>query len=756
MRDNLDPENFASSKVCFLSNFPPRECGIATFTEDLVNAIDKRFNPKLKSRVIALNENNSFYNYDPRVIMQLNKDDIEDFITIAKKLNKNRKIKLICIQHEFGIFGGLYGNYLIPFLETIEKPVAITFHSVLPSPDEMRKRIIKFVASKCAAIIVTANAAINILNKDYGIEKNKIYVVHHGIPDVSFKQAEPVKKKLKLDRKIVLSTFGLLSKGKGIEYMIKALPQLIKKYPNILYLIMGETHPVVRKREGEKYRNELIALVNKLGLKENVKFYNKYLELREIIEYIQASDIYICTNLDEDQISSGTLSYALGCGKAIVSTPSIYAREILSDKRGVLAGFKKPLSFASAVDQILSDSKFKSELEKNAYAYGRAMIWQNVATRYLEIFNKIVKLREDVTEKYPKIKLSHLKTLTDNFGCLQFSELSTPDKNSGYTVDDNSRALIVAVLHNSLFKSEDSAHLIKIYLRFLERAQQQNGNFKNNFRNENEVFNPCSEDAFGRAIWALGYVVDKSSNPETAEKAKNLFENSFNRISRLESPRAKAFSIAGLYNYYKKYNEEKILFAVKPLADSLVDLYNEESSKDWQWFEKYLTYSNSQLSEALFLAYDLLKDEKYLDIAEKSLSFLSKQVFIKNQLSPIGQNGWYNKDGKRAFFDQQPVDASSVVQTYLIAYSITGNKAYYGKAVLAFNWFLGKNHLDQTMYNEATGGCYDGLAKFSLNLNQGAESTISYLMARLLLEEFKRGKAKPIEQVAKELGITLK
>lgn len=731
--------NFKNSKIGFLSNFPPRECGIATFTQDLITSLNKRVNPKVKSRVIALNEESNLYNYDSRVIMQMNKDDIEDYINIAKRINRSENIKIVCIQHEFGLFGGEYGNYIIPFLETIEKPVVVTFHSVLPSPDESRKKVVRFIGEKSAAIIVMAEKAVEILNKDYDIPKNKIHVVPHGIPDTSLQPSESFKKKLRLENKIVLSTFGLLSKGKGIEYMIKALPSLVKKYPNLIYLVIGETHPVVRKNEGEKYRNELISLVKKLGLQENVKFYSKYLSLDEIIECLLATDIYVCTNLDENQIVSGTLSYALGCGKAVVSTPSVYAKEVLSKERGLLAGFKDPKSFSHTIDRILSDKEFKIKLENNAYSFGRSMIWQNVALGYFSIFNKIVKLREETTEKYPHIKLNHLISLTDNVGCIQFSRLSIPDKSSGYTADDNSRALIVAALHEKIYKSETSKKLAEVYLNFLERVQDKEGKF-NDIEYNSKTLTPSSEDALGRTIWALGYLTDKSENQNIVEKAKKLFDNSYNLIEKINSPRAKAFSIIGLCYYYKKYPEEEIILKIKKLIDSLIGLYKTEATEDWLWFEGYLTYANSKLPEALFLAYDLTKQPEYLEIAEKTLDFLSNIVFINNELSPIGQKGWCNRNGQRAFFDQQPIDASSMVQTYLTAYSITKNKKYYARAVLAFNWFLGKNHLKQMIYNETTGGCYDGLSRNSVNLNQGAESTIEYLISRLMLEEVKKEK----------------
>ncbi len=728
---------FKDSKICFLSNFPPKECGIATFTQDLISALNKRFNPKVKSRVIALNEESAMYNYDSRVVMQMNKDYLEDYIDIAKKINRSEKIKLVCIQHEFGIFGGEYGSYIIPFLETVTKPVVVTFHSVLPEPNSLRKKVVQFIGEKSAAIIVMAESAIDILNKDYGISRSKIHVIRHGIPDTPMQPAEPFKKKLRLENKTVLSTFGLLSRGKGIEYMIKALPPLVKKYPKILYLIIGETHPVIRKREGEEYRNYLTDLVKKLKLENNVKFYNKFLDLNELIEYLLATDIYVCTNLEKNQIVSGTLSYAMGCGKPVVSTPNLYAEEVLSADRGVLAEFQNPKSYAEAIDKLLGNPEYKKRVEQNAYAFGRSMIWQNVASSHLSLFNKVVKLREETTEKYPVVKLNHLKTLTDNIGCLQFSKLSTPDALSGYTVDDNSRALIVSTIHDKLYNSEVSKELSDIYLSFLERVHDDKGNF-NDMESDSKNLIPTSEDAIGRSLWALGYFINNNTNQIAVSKAKKLFDSSYKLIHEDSSPRAKAFTVIGLYHYYKKFSQPEILNKLTSLVDTIVDQYKKEATDDWYWFESYLTYSNSKIPEMLFLAYNLTKNPEYLQIAERSLDFLTNIVFFKDELSPIGQNGWYNRHGIRSFFDQQPIDASSMVQTYLIAYSITGNKKYYERAVLAFNWFLGKNHLKQMIYNEVTGGCHDGLSKSSINLNQGAESTIEYLISRLMLEQIKK------------------
>ncbi len=737
--------NFPYSKICFLGNFPPKECGIATFTNHLSTAMDKHWNPKLKSKVIAISDEESFYNYNKKVIHQVSKNDIEHYIEVAKRINESDDIKILCVQHEFGIFGGDYGNYIIPFLETVQKPVIVAFHTVLPSPDEKRKKVVQAIAKRSSALIVLANIAADILVRDYGIERNKIHVVYHGIENIPFQSSEAAKKKLKLDGRTVLLTYGLLGRGKGIEYMIQALPPLVKKYPNILYLVVGETHPAVRKEEGEKYRNELIRLAKKLGLEKHVKFYNKYVDDKELIQYMLAADVYVGTNLERNQISSGPIAESLGYGgKAVVATPSFCAEELLADGRGVLAKFRNPESFTKAIDSVLSNPELKKEMERQAYSFSRQMTWQNVAIKYLRIFNKIVKLREETTEKFPKIKLNHLKNLTDETGTIQFCKHSTPDKSSGYTLDDNARALILTVQYSKMYNrtkaAEFSSRSSKTYLKFLEKSQEADGNFKNNFDNEEEIINPYSQDSFGRAIWSLGFAVNNSEDPVIKERAKIMLDKSFSYIDTIQSLRAKAFCILGLGHYYKSHGYPETLSKLRKLADDLVEVYNHESSKEWQWFESYVTYSNSTLPESLFVAYELTGDGKYLDIARKALDFLTNLMLINGEFCPIGQNGWYNRHGERAFFDQQPLDVSCMILTYLTAYRITHEEEFYKRAILAFNWFLGKNHLKQMMYDEATGGCYDGLGKNSVNLNQGAESTISYLTARLFLEDFKRKK----------------
>lgn len=727
-------------QVLYFSSYPPRECGIATFTRDLTTVMDKKFNPSLKSSVLAINDNgSSIYNYGKDVINQLDESDMEHYIDKAKEINQNENIKLVCIQHEFGLFGGEYGDYIIPFLETLTKPVIVNFHSVLPDPDEQRKKVVKAIAKRCSTILVMVETGKKILHEQYGVEKSKIKVIPHGVPTIEKTDINIIKEELGLKDKIILSTFGLLSRGKGIEYVIKALPNIVSKYPNFLYLIIGETHPQVRKQEGERYRLRLIRIVKKLGLSNNVKFYNKYLTLKEIIKYLQATDIYINSTLDPDQITSGTVSYALGAGKAIVSTPSLYSKEVLSNRRGILVPFKTPKSITDSILNLLSNPELKKEIENNAYLYGQKMIWPNVANSYLKIYKNIVDISENVgLKKFPKIKLDHLKNLTDDIGIIQHSKFSVKDSSTGYTLDDNSRALIVASKHNELFNDKLSNELINKYLSLIYFTQKRNGTFHNLVSYRKKFLDrKGSEDSFGRAVWATGTLIANNNIYENIMAlAKEIFDKA--KDINLKSPRSKAFYILGLYEYYKKYKETWVLEKIKQFADDLIQLYQDESSKDWNWFEKKITYSNGRLCEALFLAYDLIKDDKYLKVAEESLNFLTEIVIKDDRLILVGHNGWFNQNGKRAYFDQQPVDASSMVDVYLMAHRVTNNKRYYHQALLSYNWFLGKNLLNRPVYDEVTGGCFDGLGEGYINLNQGAESTLAYLMSRLNLELYNK------------------
>ena len=725
------------SWVLYMSTFPPRECGIATFTKDLTTAIDNQFSPLIKSKIVTMNHNStSFYNYPENVIFQINDADIQEYIDTAKKINDMDCIKLINIQHEFGIFGGEYGSYLIAFLEIINKPVVITFHSILPNPNERLKRVVQILAEKSKCIIVMAKTGENILREDYDIE-TEIKIIPHGIPTIRFVTSTKEKIKKGYSNNVLLSSFGMINSGKGYEYVIDALPNVVKKFPNLLYLIIGETHPIVRKNEGEQYRNFLEKKVKELGLVKNVKFYNKYITLKEICEYLQATDLFICSNTNPKQITSGVLSYAVGAGRAVISTPFLHAKELVTPERGILAEFESSKSFEHGIIKVLSDISLKKNMEENAYANTRNMTWDNVAIAYKNCFMGHFNINEESSFNIPKIKLNHLIGLTDDFGIIQFAKVTQPDTSSGYALDDNARALIVSCMHANTFPESPKLELIGTYLNFIKHVQHDDGKMYNVVDYSREVdLENWSEDSHGRALWALGFLISTNGiSKEMKNKAEQMFCRGLNAVKNIKSPRAAAFSIIGLYFYNKLKKSPENISKIRRRSDYLVSFYNGCSSKEWKWFEKYLTYANSKLPEALFYSYLATKDKKYLDVAKSSLAFLSSVTFEDGVFAPIGQNGWYFKDGKKANFDQQPIEAGNMVQTLILANQVTNEKRYLDQAIKAFKWFLGVNSLNNFIYDESTGGCHDGLGRFSINLNQGAESTLAYLMARLSLHE---------------------
>ena len=725
------------SHILFISSYPPRECGIATFTQDLTAAFDKKFNPLVKTKICALNEQaTSIYNYNGNVMHQIAATELENYVSFAQKINALDNIKLVNVQHEFGIFGGRWGDYLIPFLQALEKPVVITFHSIIPKPGHYLKKVVKLISAQSQAIVVMNKLSQKILTKHYNVPQYKISYIPHGIPQVIYGSGEEYKKKLGLENNIVLSTFGLINKNKGIEYTIRALPKIVKKFPNLVYLIVGETHPNVRKKEGEKYRNFLNKQIKKLGLKNNVKFYNKYISLEEIIRFLQATDLYVSTSIDSKQSVSGTLSYALGCGRPVISTPTNYAKHIINERNGILVRFRNSHDVSKAILSLISNEKIMRKMGACAYKDTRPMIWPNVAESYFKLYKKLAKI-ETEENKLPEIKFDHIIRLTDNFGVIQHARYSKPEKRFGYSLDDVARALIISAMHYKNNPSLQLENLMNIYIDFIKFAQRENGSFVNivSFRKEKDE--TCEEDVQGRAIWALGYISAQNYLPKKIKtEALKYFKKSLPYLKEIKAPRSIAFAMTGLYFYLKSFPQDlKLRKKFEKLADHLVELYEQNASYDWPWFENFLTYSNSKLPEALFYAYSLLKKKQYLKVAQSSLNFLDSITFGPKYYAPIGQKGWYFKDKNRAYFDQQPEDVSSIVQTKITAYKITKDKKHLDDALKAFQWFLGKNYLELMVYDELTGGCHDGLGQYELNLNQGAESSICYLMARLSFED---------------------
>lgn len=722
--------------IVYVSTYPPRECGIATFTEDLAAAFDARFNPATKSRVVALNENPvSLYNYAPKVMDQIAATNVEQYVVLAEELNRREDVKLINIQHEFGLFGGSWGEYLLPFLQVIQKPVVTTFHCILPNPETRLKDIVRFISLKSKAVIVMNARSRELLQQKYGVPRSKIFLTFHGIPQTPFEPSEKFKANLGLKGKTILSTFGFLSRDKGIEYVLRALPAIVKKFPNIMYFILGATHPIVRREEGESYRNLLIREVERLGLKNHVKFYNKYLSLDELLTYLKATDIYVSPLENSRQSVSGTLSYALGCGRPIIATATEYAKQIVRNDVGILVEPRNVPAFGRALDRLLGDEKLVKAMGTRAYESTRKMTWPNVAAEYFRIYKKFVDISAE-EKKLPPVKLDHLMRLTDDFGILHHAKYSKPERRYGYSLDDNARALIVCVHYYERYPSAELLALISVYLKFMRFVARPGGSFANIVNSRHERDSTKDDDVQGRGIWALGYAAAADFLPaEIRDGAGRMFRRALVNIPKLQSPRATAFAIIGLYHYLKRFPNAKLLRSFRKLADGQVALYRQNASDDWPWFEDQLTYSNSKLPESLFYAYELIKKTEYLKVASSALKFLSEVTFEPKYYAPIGHNGWYLRYRKRAYFDQQPEDTASMVETKLVAYRATKDKRHLDDAYKAFQWFLGRNHLNQTVYDEVTGGCYDGVGKEGMNLNQGAESTISYLLARLAFED---------------------
>ncbi len=724
-----------SDFILYLSTYPPRECGIATFTKDLAEAIQRKYNPALKPKVLAINNDiTDIFAYDKHVIKQITAGNIEDYITLARELNETPELKLIHIQHEFGIFGGDWGDYLIPFFQTIQKPVIVTFHTVLPKPNRSLLRVVRLILQHSNAVIVMNEFSRQILTRDYGAADHQIAVIPHGIPYTASPNGHAEKQRMGLEDHIVLSTFGLLSPGKGVEFALRALPLVIKRFPNILYLIIGVTHPIVRKASGETYRNFLRKEIKRLRLQEHVRFYNKYLTLEEIISLLKSTDLYLSPTLDRNQSVSGTLSYALGCGTPVVCTDSFYARSLVTPETGVLLEPKNSKAITKALLELCADPLRLKEMGKTAFAETRHMTWPNVALGHFNLYQKFVRLYDE--QKIPELTLQHLQKLTDDFGVIQFAKHTEPDLHYGYATDDNARALIVAAMALERNKSE-ALELLKRYLAFIAFVQRSSGNFANIVSSRHTIVRQeLSEDTQGRTLWALGFLMQQNALPAPLrKKAEQMFRKAIPVMRQFNSPRAIAFAILGLSFYVKEKSNVRLHKLLSKLADLQVSNYLETAEKDWLWFEQSLTYSNSKLPESLFYAYLTTKKKMYLTIAEKSLAFLLDITFEDGYFSPIGQNGWFLRSGKRAYFDQQPEDTSSMVETLTAAWLATGKERYRKLAFDTFQWFLGKNHLNQMVYDEVTGGCYDGLGQHTLNLNQGAESTISYLLARLAIEK---------------------
>lgn len=741
------------SSIAFIGDYLPRKCGIATFTSDLCKAIALQGGDKHDVFAVAMNDIPEGYPYPERVRFEIRQSVQADYRLAAEYLNIHQT-SMVCLQHEYGIFGGTYGSHILELLRRLRRPLVSTLHTVLKEPNEQQLAVMNEIARLSTRILVMSDIAHDMLQDVYKIPEEKIVTIPHGIPDVPFVDPNFHKDQFGVEGRKILLTFGLLSPGKGLEYVIKALPEIIKKHPNVVYIVLGATHPHVTRETGEEYRNSLFRRVSELGLDDNVIFVNRFVELSELCDYLGATDIYITPYLNEAQITSGTLVYALGAGKAVISTPYWYAKEMLSDGRGILVPFRNARAIAKQVNHLLDNEVERHAMRKRAYTYCRKMIWKRVAQDYLDLFATatdawIEKRHTTVvpdpasksasSSELPEVDLRHLRILTDDTGILQHCLYSTPDRSHGYCTDDNARALITATMYWDQTHNDSAIPLIQSYLSFLSYAldtkTKRFRNFMNYDRNWSEVMG--SEDSHGRALWGLGTGVALCSHESMIALATHLFKQGLPETENFASPRAWAFTIVGIQAYLRRFGgDSEVRRYRERLTEKLFKNFTDNMKNDWPWCESVVTYANAKLPHALLTSGKWMQRGDIIDVGKTALNWLMDiQTNEEGMLSIIGTNGWHSRDGGRARFDQQPIEAHALVEACIEAYHVTREKHWIDQAYKAFNWFLGDNDLRIALYDFTTGGCRDGLHSDRVNENQGAESTLAWIMSVLLMHD---------------------
>jgi glycosyltransferase involved in cell wall biosynthesis len=748
------------TRIAFVGNYLPRQCGIATFTTDLCTALGKEYGSE-RLFAIPVNDPDSSYEYPEQVRLELEQEDISSYERAAEFLNFNGN-DLVCLQHEYGIYGGIAGRNILTLLRKLKMPLVTTLHTVLRDPDPNQRAVLEEIAQLSDRLVVMSEQAASFLREVYAVPGGKIDVIPHGVPDLPFMDPNYFKDRFGTEGKPVLLTFGLLSPNKGIENVIRALPAILAQHSDVMYIVSGVTHPHIRKREGERYREQLQALAKELGVQDHLILNNKFVSAEELVEHVGAADIYITPYQQEAQVVSGTLAIALGAGKAIISTPYWHAKELLAENRGVLVPFQNPDAIAEAVVKLLENNGERHAMRKRAYLYSRATTWPKTARAYMASFQRarcerMLQPRAaqkdeaavNATDNLPVLNTSHMLRMTDDTGMLQHAIFSVPNTREGYTTDDNARALIVSTLldefpaHSGRLEYPNLSHR---YLAFLWLAfHGDTGKFRNFLSyGRRWLEDTGSDDSHGRALWSLGKVLGHSRNAGLRGAAGRLFEAAVPATLGFTSPRAWAYCILGMQAYLDWFpGDRAIQGARNALANRLLDIYERSHTESWQWFEKSLSYSNARLPQALILVGWRSDNSRMIAAGMESLKWLiaeqhhgDKEVFV-----PIGSSGFFTEGGEKARFDQQPVEACATISACLEVYRLTHRRYWLEEAQCVFRWFLGKNDLQSPLYDATTGGCRDGLHPDRVNENQGAESTLSFLMALLEMNEAKAANA---------------
>jgi len=739
-------------KLAFIATYPTRECGIGTFTNNLFKSMLDNDESREKGHegfVVALNDNDMTYEYPEEVKLIIRQDHQEDYLQAVKFINLSGA-DLCILEHEFGIFGGQSGVYILPLLHRLEIPLIVTLHTILKTPSYNEKAVLQEICKMAHQVVVMSQKAIEFLVEIYNVPKEKISLFEHGVPDIHF-NPEKCKKEFKLKNKKVLLTFGFVGRNKGIETVIKALPKVVEKYPEVLYIVLGKTHPNILRHSGEEYRIFLMRLVKSLQLEKNVVFLNEFLNERDLFKYLYACDIYITPYLNEAQITSGTLSYAVGVGAAVISTPYWHAAELLSDGRGKFIDFGDSDGLSATLTELFDHPKELEEIKEKAYEYGLNITWPKTGQKYMDLAENVLKeelnvIAESDTELdlliLPPFSLNHINRMTDDTGIIQHAKFSIPNLKEGYCLDDNARALLMVLMTYRQTKNMRALELSPIYLSYIHYMQNPDGTFRNFLSfSRNFLEKVGSEDSFGRTIWALGYLLGNAPNDSYYQTGRLLFFNAAPNFEKLTSIRGIANTMIGI-SYYLLSNpsDESMTERLRSLANKLVRAFDENETPGWKWFESILAYDNGMLPLALLHASEILNDEKITKTAMESMDFLIKNTLKDNYLSIIGNEKWYVKDGERSVFAQQPIDAMAMVLMLHQAFLLTKEKEYLNKLYNSFLWFLGENDLRMSLYDFETQGCCDGFEKYGVNRNQGAESSLAYLISHLTVlqayEEF--------------------
>ncbi len=743
------PRPALPSRVAVVGNYLPRQCGIATFTTDLCGALSAEYGA-IDLLALPVNDTEAGYSYPARVRFELSEGNLASYRRAANFLNFGN-VDIVCLQHEYGIFGGRAGSHILELLRHLQMPFVTTLHTVLREPDTDQRIVMEEIATLSDRLIVMSEHSAEILQEVFRVPDNKIDLIPHGVPDLPFIDPNFYKDCFGTEGKVVLLTFGLLSPNKGIENVIRALPRILSRYSNVVYMVAGATHPHLKRREGDRYRLYLQNLAIELGVQANVIFHNRFVSPQEMVELVSAADIYITPYKHKAQVVSGTLAYALSAGKAVISTPYLHALELLDDERGVLVPFDDPDAVATKTIELLDNETTRHAMRKRAYLYARGMVWNRVAQKYMRSFERVYNERlrnpratfsaqdtEKAVDKLPAIKLDHLNRMTDQTGIVEHAVFVVPNYPEGYTTDDNARALIVAILleEHGAGAPAGSTELASRYLAFLWLAFDPiSKRFRNLLSYDRQWQETVgSEDSHGRALWGLGTVLGRSKDLGLRGAAGRLFELAVPAALEFKSPRAWAFALLGLEEYLDSFpGDRAALSAADALANRLFNSYRASKSAGWHWFEGVLAYSNARLPQALLRSGLRSANKEMIAAGLEALDWLAtiQRCEVKGHFVPIGSQGFYSKKTPKARFDQQPIEACAAVSACLQANRATGQSKWRKEAWSAFNWFLGDNDLQIALYDPTTGGCRDGLHPDRVNENQGAESTLSFLMALL-------------------------